>query len=890
MSDNAFGMSPDERQALILEFLAEGNEYLGVLNETLLAVETGFKQGQTISEEHINAMFRAAHTIKGTASFIDLKKTIQLTHQAETLLDKIRRKEILFSAGIIDVLFKTLDTVGAMFASLKESGNEGDVEITECLHKIEDVLKGRDIPSKSLPPDGESIPVRDKYMLDFFVEAEEKLQGLEQALLSLEQNKADPDVLQTMFRHAHTLKGAAWTVNAASVAKVTHHMENLLDDVRQGTVQMDGPLVSRLFKGVDALRGLLVEFKNGNKDAGDVSKICDALMGALEPAPAGSADAVDETAMPVSLNPEQSVMVKESVAEGSEVFRIVLLIDHSVAMKSLKAMLIDERLRQRGRVIQIHPALETINDAQTIDLKMGVLFGSPANEKDIRNLLSIDGVKIDHIERMDTRQLAAMGLSPQEKSNAAKEAAAVKTTLSESSTLRIDSFKLDQLMNLSGELAILRARFGQLVRLCNEEATLQRLVASEVVDLISLQAGLSKGGELLRSKTRTEMGEMSQCHSKTPHEVTSRLQRIKSLLAGSAIHARVHALDEMTGVLGKISADIQSGVMQARMVPVEAVFTRFKRIIRDISKEVGKEIMLKIEGEETELDKKIVDGLVEPLTHMVRNSIDHGIEDLDSRRKLGKASAGTILLKASHRGNSICIEVSDDGKGVDPDELARVAVDKGFYTKEQADKFTIKEKLDLMFLPGFSTAKKVTGISGRGVGMDVVKNMVTSMNGTIEIFTEKGKGTVFILRIPLTLAIITALLASAGKGVYAFPIESVLEIVKFESGQISKVDGVLTVKLREHALSLIDLQGLIGAGHVRDSEMNSKTVVVVSDGYQLLGLAVDELIGEDEIVIKPLSEHFSKVKGVTGVSILGDGKIALILDASAVMDLAKGLN
>lgn len=889
MSDNKFEMPPDERQALILEFLSEGNEYLAVLNEKLLGVEAAFKEGQAVSDEHINAMFRAAHTIKGTASFIDLKKTVQLTHQAETVLDKIRRKEIDFSASVIDVLFKTVDTVGALFSELKERGQEGEVEITECLHKIEDILKGRDIAAPSLKAGADPAVILEKYVPDFLVEAEESIQKLERALLSLEQSKADKDVIHELCCLTHTLKSAAWTINAASIAKIAHHMENLLDAVRHGTAVMDGPKISCLFSGIDAIKGVLAELRKGNMAPGDVSQICNALTGALDVASEGTAT-TDETAMPASLNHEQLAMMKESLAEGVEVFRISLTISKTIEMKSLKAMLIEERLRQRGKVIQVHPPVAMIKDTQAIDLTVGVLFGSPAHEKDIRNLLSIDGVKIAQIERLDAKQLAALGMSAQDKTSPAKEPLNVKRSVSESSTLRIDSYKLDQLMNLSGELAILRARFGQLVRLCGEEAILQRSVASEVEDLISLQESLFKGRETLRLVSGAERGEIAQRVSKVSQEFTSRLQRIKARIAGSAIHARVHALDEMTGALGKISADIQSGVMQARMVPVEAVFTRFKRIVRDISKELGKEIVLQIEGEETELDKKIVDGLVEPLTHMVRNSIDHGIENQDLRRQLGKTAAGTILLKASHRGNSICIEVSDDGKGIDPDELVNVAVEKGFYAKEQTDKFTTKEKLDLMFLPGFSTAKKVTDISGRGVGMDVVKNMISSMNGTVEIFTEKGKGTVFILRIPLTLAIIKALLATAGKGVYAFPIESVLEIVKFDSSQISKVDGVLTVKLRNHALSLIDLQGLIGAGHVRDSEMNAKTVVVVTDGHQLLGLAVDKLIGEDEIVIKPLSEHFSQVKGVTGVSILGDGKIALILDASVVIELAKGLS
>ena len=368
-------------------------------------------------------------------------------------------------------------------------------------------------------------------------------------------------------------------------------------------------------------------------------------------------------------------------------------------------------------------------------------------------------------------------------------------------------------------------------------------------------------------------------------ELNAGIFSLEEKITKSNLMNRIHSLDETTRSLGKISSDIQSGVMQTRMIAIEGVFTRFKRIVRDIAKDLGKAVNLVITGEETELDKKIVDTLGDPLTHMIRNAIDHGIEDRKTRRNVGKAETGNIFLAASH-GNNICIEISDDGRGLDSARLQRRAW-KRDSSPRTAPTMTEKEKLSLIFLPGFSTAEQVTGLSGRGVGMDVVKNIIASVDGVIDIQTELGKGTTFLLKIPLTLAIIQALLVIVGDEVYAIPIEGVTEIVKVPVDDIYSIDGNPTVKIRGHALSLVELESVIRIKGKNRDGVKDKRMVIITDGESHLGVVVDALIGEDEIVIKSLSDHFASVVGITGASILGDGRVALILDPAAIIRESK---
>ncbi|MBF0479447.1 MAG: chemotaxis protein CheA [Candidatus Omnitrophica bacterium] len=446
----------------------------------------------------------------------------------------------------------------------------------------------------------------------------------------------------------------------------------------------------------------------------------------------------------------------------------------------------------------------------------------------------------------------------------------------EVSTLRIDSRKLDLLMNMSGELVTLRAQFSRLVALFRNELMTYKEMTKALEELkdSSLQMVSSKLDVERRKKSEEQFVRL-----------IGNVEQYKNELNFTA---QVHSFDELTGMLGKLASDIQSGIMQTRMIPVEWVFTRFKRVIRDMAKELNKNVDLKVEGEDTELDKKIVDCLADPLTHMIRNAMDHGIDDKETRLKLGKPEIGTVFLKAANRGNTIFIEVGDDGRGIDPERLVKKAIEKGIINQEQAQRMSEKEKLHLMFLPGFSTAEAVTAISGRGVGLDVVTNMLNAVNGTIDIETKIDMGSKFILKIPLTLAIIQALLIKINEQVFAVPIEAVIEIIKVSTGDIYSIEGNDTVKLRGHALSLVSLEQVIKIQGCSEKNGDGlKTVVVIGDKENRIGVLVDSLIGEDEIVIKPLSEHFSHVKGVSGASILGDGNVVLILDPNAIISEAQ---
>jgi len=465
-----------------------------------------------------------------------------------------------------------------------------------------------------------------------------------------------------------------------------------------------------------------------------------------------------------------------------------------------------------------------------------------------------------------------------------KSAESFKRQAAEVTTVKVDTRKLDTLMNLAGELVTVRAQFDRLVSLFNEEIESQKA-------LFRLLDGMKIKYDELTKEVRhlfnAENHEEVSHISKSLQQLQEDFGSINQQNSRVALLNRIHSLDETTGSLGKIASDIQSGVMQTRMVPIEGVFTRFKRIVRDISKDINKQVNLVIAGEETELDKKLVDSLGDPLTHMIRNACDHGIESPEARLKVGKPEIGTVNLRASHKGNNICIEIGDDGKGLDPEAMVQNALKKGIIAEEESKVLSEYDKLNLIFLPGFSTAEKVTDLSGRGVGMDVVKNMITAVNGVVDIDTELGKGTTFILKIPLTLAIIQALLVVVAGEVYAFPLEAVTEIIKVAKEEIYAIDGGDTVKLRDHALSLVELEQVIQIRGESRNEQKVKRVVVITDGESQIGVQVDSLIGESEIVIKPLSGHFTDVRGVSGATILGDGQVALILDPMTIISMSK---
>lgn len=928
MNDDA---PQDEMDELVGEFLAESDGHLQILNEKLLLAEEAIKNGTEMAYDDLDAMFRGAHTIKGTASFMGLDKIVRLTHEMETVLQKVRARELALSSEIIDVLFAAFDVLGVLFKGLREKKEEvGDVE--ECVDRIKCVLGAGPTTQvvaekeKAVNPQVVDESKEDKkdgndgFIEQFIIETEQNVDDFNALLVAFEDknNEFNPEKLNELFRNTHTIKGNSGVVNVTQVGEVAHNMENILSILRERGQKPEQDIVTVLFKGIDAIKDMLQMLKTPKGINSDVSGLCDELKGYFDKLSSETGKKVvdgassegmseRELASLTKLNDQQKIALSRAAGTGLTTYKVILLIEKSLSTKSLKIMLIKEKVEKKCQLISLFPDPDQLDKAPG-DVNVGMVVCSAISENDLRGLLQVDGINIVSIETEkgqvkaveveNTTQVSpapAGGSMTKQASTAAADpgqaakAAQKNAQAMEMSTIRIDSRKLDNLMNLSGELVIMRARFARLVNMFNDEIVRHNEICRLARDVRTRHEIVSKELRAVASKSDESSGIKTNIKkiAKALDDSTTSLASLDEILAKDAMLGKIRLLDETTSMLGKISSDIQSGVMQTRMIPIEGVFTRFKRIVRDLSKELGKEVNLKIEGEDTELDKKIVDSLGDPLTHMVRNALDHGIDDVESRRRLGKPDVGTLRLRASHKGNSIVIDVGDDGKGVDPQKMVAAALKKGVIGADQAERMSDKEKLHLMFMPGFSTAEKVTGLSGRGVGMDVVKNMINSVNGVVDIDTVVGHGTTFSLRIPLTLAIIQALLVIIGEDTYAFPLEAVTEVIKASKTDVYSIDGNSTVKLRDHALSIVNLEDVIRLKGKKRSELVDKKVVIINDGEFQLGVIVDELIGEEEIVIKSLSDHFSKVKGVAGASILADGQVALILDPVTIINEAR---
>ncbi|MCW3488714.1 chemotaxis protein CheA [Dethiobacter alkaliphilus] len=650
----------------------------------------------------------------------------------------------------------------------------------------------------------------------FLAEAQEYLQGLNTALLELEHNP-DEEILQEMFRAAHSLKGMSATMGFQLLANLTHQMENVLDLLRQGLLQVDRNVANLLFESLDLLETLLASLDDPEAGMGQVNalvaklcSVCDAQPD--EGAESGRSDASAE----MELDEFEKELIRS--AENGECARhIQVALEATCLLKSVRAYMVFKALEKFGHVIKSVPSAQELEEEQ-FDNSFDIVLLTKTDDETIREELS----QIAEVERVTLREVSQESVSkPAEvakrtESQVKAEVAAGEEANGETKkvvrrsaekTIRVETEKLDKLINLVGELVINRTR---------------------VV-------------ELSKSEAMTEM---------------------------------VSSVEQ----LDRITTDLQSAVMKLRMVPIKQVFDRFPRMVRDLSQEKGKKVNLQIQGEETELDRSIVNQIGDPLVHLLRNSVDHGIEPPGDRVASGKPEEGTVLLDARHEGSFVLISVSDDGKGINADVVREKAVQKGLISSAEAQRLSDEDAARLVFRNGFSTAEQVTDISGRGVGMDAVKTVIESMNGNVDIKTEPGSGTTFYVRLPLTLAIIKALLVELAGETYAIPIESIRENLYVTPADIKTIQGENVINLRDEVLPLIHLDEALGmqATHNHDE----LSVVVVEAGSRKAGLVVDVLLGQQEIVIKSLSKVVEGIPGVAGATVLGNGKVALILDVS----------
>ncbi len=681
----------------------------------------------------------------------------------------------------------------------------------------------------------------------FFEELEEKLQVISDNLLLMEKEGASPEVIQEIFRAAHTIKGSSAVMGYEKISGLTHEIENIFDRLRQGSLAVNKALVDTLFEALDTLRMLKKEVMEHGQESTGINRIITALRErtagcAKAPAAGGAAEKEVSTVLPpavrseekntapaggggyqftggVELNDIEESMVREAEVRGYQAYWLEIGIDQACQMKAARAFLIFETLQQVGEIMKSVPPAEDLQDGK-YDRGFGVLVFTQEDAGQIKNLVfsiaEVTDVKIIPVRSFPPAAASGSGFGEGAAAGAGRRERAAEQSKENIKTVRVDVQKLDTLMNLVGELVIDRTRLDRFV-------------------------------DVFESRYGDELAE--------------------NIL-------------EISSHLGQVTNSLQEEIMKARMLPVAYVFNRLPRMVRDLAHKMGKEVDFVIEGRETELDRNVIEVIGDPLIHLLRNSVDHGIEPPEERVRLGKPRAGKLLLKAAYVEGQIEITLADDGRGMDPALMRKKAVEKGLLTPEAAARLTDREALDLIFLPGFSTSADVSDISGRGVGMDIVRNQIEQINGSVDYVSAPGAGTTFTIKLPLTLAIIRALMVGLGEQVYAFPLTNVVETLALKPGEIRRVRHSEVIVVRGHVLPLIRLAHLFN----QESSPGERIfVVVLGSAEKKVGVVVDRLIGEQEIVIKSLGGYLGQVNGLSGATILGDGSVALIVDARSIV-------
>lgn len=676
----------------------------------------------------------------------------------------------------------------------------------------------------------------EEILQDFLIEAFELIEQLDQDLVELETRPDDLELLNRIFRVAHTIKGASSFLNFDVLTHLTHHMENLLNMARHGDLIIDANVMDVILESIDLMKALLVRIRDSREDSGlDVSG-CVARLDAV----------ANGESSPSAVEPE--IVIQESVAAVEED------VDYS-SMSDAEVEAEIERLvaQKNAEAIAKHSAQASVQGS-----------GSKEEEPDYSNMS--DAEVEAEIERLVAQNNA--------------EAVAKRAGNTVPVTPVAQSIP-----------AVVPTPVAQPKVQAAPEAKVAPAAPAAPRRSEPKDEGESKGGATVEQTIRVDVKRLDHLMNLIGELVLGKNRLIKinddveERYEGEAF---LEELNQVVSIVSLVTTDLQIAVMKTRMLPIGKVFNKFPRMIRDLSRELNKKIELEISGEDTELDKSIVEEIGDPLVHIIRNSCDHGIEIGDVRMAAGKSEVGTIQLKAYHEGNHIVIQIIDDGKGLDADMLKQKSIEKGIITEKEADAMSEKEAFGLIFRPGFSTAAQVTSVSGRGVGMDVVKTNIEKLNGMIDIDSEVGHGTSMKLKIPLTLAIIQALLVGVQEEYYAIPLASVLETVRISKDDIYTVENRSVMRLRDEVLSLVHIGDIFEVERVFDSSEHAY-VVVLGLAESKIGLIVDTLIGQEEIVIKSLGEYLKGIEGIAGATIRGDGGVTLIVDVAALMQMAKSV-
>lgn len=674
-----------------------------------------------------------------------------------------------------------------------------------------------------------------QYMEMFLEESREHLQSLNECLLELEHNPEDTSILNEIFRSAHTIKGMSATMGFTKIAELTHEMENVLDLLRKEQLKADEDIVDTIFKCVDALEQMIENVANGGQeDSVDVVALVNKLsaiasgdpIAVPKPAVKAVSPAAAKSTFSIELTDIDKDVIHKAKVSGLQALHIMVTLAATCLLKSARSYMVMNALDELGDVIKSIPSVEDL-EQEKFDHSFDIVIITSSECKPIEDaIMSISEIDAVEIEVIDLNSEETAVKAVENKAEVKAETVAKPATNKTAAPVQANHDKMH--------------KSGQSVR----------------VDIEKLDSLMNLVGELVINKTRLEQIGIT-------HRITELVETIEQM--------------------DRVTTDLQSVVMKVRMVPVGQVFNRFPRMVRDLAKELNKEINLTVEGEETELDRTVIDEIGDPLVHLIRNSLDHGVEHPDDREAKGKPRTGEVGLIARHEGNNVIIMVTDDGKGVNPDLMRKKAVEKGMLTQEEVNNMDDAEAVRIVFMAGFSTADVVTDVSGRGVGMDVVRSKIEALGGVIDVETKIDEGSIFKIKLPLTLAIIQALLVKVQEEIYAIPLGSIDSTINITPDDIKTVQNKEVILLRGQIIPIIRLNNLLNVPQTQEKENEDIFIVVVHLGDRKAGIVVDNLIGQQEIVIKTLGKLLAGLKVISGATVLGNGQVALILDVGALM-------
>jgi len=672
-----------------------------------------------------------------------------------------------------------------------------------------------------------------EYKEMFIEEAREHLTTLNQSLLDFEQDPEDEDAMNKIFRAAHTIKGMAATLNYDTIQQLSHKTEDTLDLIRQHKINVDSDVVDLIFDCFDGIEAMVEDIAANDATDFDVSTLVDKLEKYLDSATNQQSKPKNKpsTSTTISLDfPEKTnEAILQKLEQDESVYALHITVEEQCKMKSIRAYLLLKKLTDNGEIIYSSPDKKAIEDGK-FEQSFDIFYTTSADEDTVHEI-------VDSVSELEEKQVIPLSIEddkvtlPKEYAQVQEETPSIKQK--ETTKKKEDSSTKKQ-----------------------KKSTKDARSQSIRVGMDQLDEFMNLIGELVISK-----GRLTQIASD-------------------------HNLDDLTETIStfdRLTNQLQDKIMNIRMIPMKHIFNRFPRMVRDLSKQSGKQLEFIMEGEGIELDRTVLDEIGDPLVHLLRNAVDHGVETPDEREKKGKPAKGTVHLIAERKRNHVLIMVKDDGNGIDPQKMRETAVKKGLRTEQEVQSLSDQQALQLIFLPGLSSAKKITNISGRGVGMDVVKSTIEKLNGVVDVQSTMTKGSTFSLRLPLTMAIFKALFVGIDQETYAIPISNIIETVKLFPNDINYIDGKETTVIRNEVLPVLGLKGLVKGEIISDDSSDSSYGVIIQREDKKFGLLVDRLIGEQEITIKNVGGSMKRTKGIAGVTITGDGRVILVLDVNTLV-------